>query len=342
MTTFSLTLLLLTPCLVQSPLSEPSIAEQQTLGMYDVGDLVGKNGSTEIPSVGLGEARGADAERILRDVQEHQQALAEVHEQAEQLRFVVAAFMQPELTDSKETLQLLDDSLLLLQGTSRQHAWIRQFLDLQRQTSGMVEVQVKLVSVPEGHMRTLGVKSSSALFAGDDELEALTRGLEGEDIEWITAPRLVTRLRQRAQISLLKQVAYVQDYRVVVVEPGRVEVIDPVVESVQDGILLDIQNAPLEPGVFGIDLNLDLSTLERPIPTTTIQVGADRREFEIGQPRVTKINVSSKMLLRDGATALLISPDPTRDADLGVFITLHHVLEVSVDAGELEKRVREE
>ncbi len=336
MTTFSLSFLLLAPCLVQDPPAEPSIAEQQTLRMYEVSDLTGKDELPDQPFWEVGEERAVDAQVVL-DLQERKEAAARVHDQAEHLRQLVVSYMRPKLTDPKGNLHLFNDGVLALTGSDEQHAWTRQFLDVQRRTTGMVEIQVRLVTVPEGRMRTLGVEGSSALYENDVKLDALMHGLTGEDIEWITAPRVLTHLRQRAQISVLNQVAYLEDYELVVVEPGSVEIIDPVVGVVQEGTFLEILNAPVEPGVFGIDLNLDLSTLERPIPTKTIQVGADRREFEIGQPKVTTVNVSSKMLLRDGATALLISPDPTRDVDLGVFITLRHVLEVPVDPDEHEK-----
>ncbi|MDA1265772.1 MAG: hypothetical protein O2816_11890 [Planctomycetota bacterium] len=320
----------------EAPEAQSRPADDRTLVVYDIADLTGHDALREVDLTHAGGANPNEAERLLQALQEREEARALVLKHAGDLRTAIAEYMQPELLQDAQTLRTLNGGALILLGSEQQHVWTRQFLDLQRKTNGLLDMQARLLTVPDGVLESMGIESSAKIYPSQEAFAPILEALLAKPgVEVVTTPRLMTFPRQRANVSVINQVAYVKDYDLVVVEPGAVEIVDPVIDVIQEGVTLDLWCVPIERGVFGLDAEMQVATLERPIPTSTLQIGNLRHEVSISLPHVTEVGVSSRMSLPDGAVAVLITPDPAEQVHLVMVLSLRYVSEAALEGGDL-------
>ena len=118
-----------------------------------------------------------------------------------------------------------------------------------------------------------------------------------------------------------------------------------VVLELREGVVFELAAVPLGDGRIGVDVDLTHSSLERPIRTVTRVIGAGRHEVTIGKPEVTEVGVHTRLIMRAGATAVFVTPDPVQDLDMATLVRLRRVVpsELGLDrvpaAGE--RRTRE-
>jgi hypothetical protein len=85
-----------------------------------------------------------------------------------------------------------------------------------------------------------GGLSFQHVFLDDTQLEVILRAVEKtERIEEISAPRLTVYDTQRANVSVMTQNSYVQDFDVEIAQAAAIG--DPIVQTIRDGIILDVR-----------------------------------------------------------------------------------------------------
>lgn len=279
----------------------------QVFVMHDIDDLVR-------PPTGVGGE--VDAER-----RKQQQELAAQH-----LITMVRAFITPPFEADLDELAAPSPDTLVALCTQAQQDWIREFLDLQRRSQGrLIDVQTAIVRGPRGAFgKLLGTERSATTLGDPSVLPGLMQHFQQEaGFEVVSTPRLKILDRQRAQLSVLNEVAYVKEYRLRLIHPGDVELADPVVETIREGIEIEVIGTPIEDDLYALGVELDLTKLKRPIATRTVRVRAGQDgEAEVGMPEINTVAVESQLLLVDGATAVLLVASPTEDQDVAVFITI--------------------
>ena len=288
--------------------------DERKLVVYDISDLTGQEGLRPPLPADPGEVDEARAKELLEAIQEREAELERIRARAEDLAAAVGRHVEPPLPDGDAGPQLINNGAMLLQVTDAQHEWVRTFLELQRRKAmGMLVIESRMLTVPAGTMETLGMRSSAKVIPSAEEFAQLLEQAQSRPgAELVVSPRIAVRPGQRANLSVLNQVAYIKDYELVVVEPDEVEIADPVIDVVQEGILVDLKTIALTPDTYGISVELTQSTLARPIPTKTLRIGARRAEVTIGLPEVTTLRMSSDLALGVGASAVLVTPDPVR------------------------------
>ncbi|MDF1702754.1 MAG: hypothetical protein P1V36_16520, partial [Planctomycetota bacterium] len=126
---------------------------------------------------------------------------------------------------------------------------------------------------PEVLTRSGGL-SFQHTFLDDTQLEVILRAVEkSERIQEITAPRITVYNTQRANISMLNQVSYVQDYEVEIAQASNIA--NPVIQTIQDGIVLDVRPVVSADRRFvQLELRPTVAVLQRPIPTFATSLSA--------------------------------------------------------------------
>ena len=222
--------------------------------------------------------------------------------------------------DRGDSVEVME-GFLILSAPSRVHSWVGDWLQLQRQQS-LIDVSARFIEAPRGWFREQGLEQTLTVLEPAQQerlLQAVSGG--GTPLNVGFAPRLLTRSAQRANLSTLDRVAYVKEWQLVVVEPGGQELADPVVDTVEEGITMDVLGSLLPDGTIGLDLEVSRSKLERPIPTRKVRLRADSdREVEVGLPSIDRITVASRVRLADGATLLFTMAGSDDDRDLGVLL----------------------
>jgi len=294
--------------------------DELVLVMHDISDLRGTAGmlSHELPTPAAGSAE--DLEHALEELEKLRERAMSA---SKELLDAVRTHMQPPFDPEAGELGLIvEGTALLVRATRAQQDWVRDFLSLQRRKNGLLHLQSTMLRVPAGTAAELGIEGSAEIFASKASFDPLRQRIEAmQGAEIVSAPMVATRTRQRAVVAVLQQVAYVKDVHLVVVEPGGVEIVDPEIDVVQEGIQLELRGLALPGERFALEVDLENTTLERPIPTRTIEVGAERHPVTISTPEVIRVTLDACLTLAHDAVAVFVAPVPSGEGD--VLITVH-------------------
>lgn len=185
------------------------------------------------------------------------------------------------------------------------HAWIREWLVLQRDGT-MLEVSARFFEVPQGIMQILGIDPERTKALTDRDLTMLSGSMVGDDARSLNASRFVVRSGSRAYITVGQERSFVTDWSLELVEPGPKEIADPVIESIFEGIRVDLLATALPDGTLGIILQTERSELRSPVETRQVRLRPEAETtVEISLPEVHKVSLEASLTLADGTTALL-------------------------------------
>jgi type II secretory pathway component GspD/PulD (secretin) len=149
-----------------------------------------------------------------------------------------------------------------------------------------------------------GGLSFSWTYLNDMQLQTVLRAVQkSERVELVTAPRLLVFNTARANIAVLNQVAYVQDFDVEIAQAASIA--DPIINVVQDGVVLDVRPVVSADRRFILmELRPTVATLVRPIREQATTLGS-QNSVTIQLPEVDIQRVRTTVPMPDGGTVLL-------------------------------------
>jgi general secretion pathway protein D len=132
-------------------------------------------------------------------------------------------------------------------------------------------------------------------------LQAVEKTQEGRVLQ---APVVTVYNTQRANITLITQLSFIQDFDVEVAQTAFIA--DPIVGVIQDGLVLDVQPTVSHDRKYvTIQLKPTIATLDRPIPTFTTSLGAFTTPVTIQIPSLKVQKAATTVRVPDGGTILL-------------------------------------
>ena len=141
-------------------------------------------------------------------------------------------------------------------------------------------------------------------FLNDLQMELILRAVQkSERIETVTAPRITVNNGARANVQVLNQVAYVQDFDVQIAQAASIA--DPIIKVIQDGVILDVRpvvSADLQ--YITLELRPTIAVLQRPIFEQPTTLGTSN-SVTIQLPEVEIQRVRTSIPIPDGGTVLL-------------------------------------
>ena len=141
----------------------------------------------------------------------------------------------------------------------------------------------------------------------DDDLKIgmLLRAVErSQNITIVNAPRLTIYNRQRANLSIINQIAYVKDYDTEVAQTAFIA--DPLIDIVQDGLTLDVRpTVSYDRKYVTIDLQPTVATVTRPMRTFTTALGGLSQPVEIEMPEVKVQSAASTVTVPDNGWVVI-------------------------------------
>lgn len=162
------------------------------------------------------------------------------------------------------------------------------------------------------------------------EAEALLAKLsKAEGAEQVAAPSILAMDGQRANVSVLNQVSYIQDFDVAKADGGAV-VADPVIGVIAEGLAIELRARQSVDGQ-SVQLECDStwSEIDRPIPEVTTRIGGQEVKIQCPEVRVQRAQAGLTMPL--GGYALIAGGQFIGAGDNG----RERVLLIRVDAVEL-------
>lgn len=146
-------------------------------------------------------------------------------------------------------------------------------------------------------------------FLDDTEMEVILRAVQkSERIQNITSPRITVYNTQRANVQVLNQVSYVQDYEVEIAQASNIA--NPVIQTILDGIVLDVRPTVSQNRKFvTLELRPTVAVLTRPIATFTTSLASGpvtaNAPVTIQLPELRVSRVRTTVTMPDRATLLL-------------------------------------
>lgn len=306
------------------PLGEPqplgAPQAEATLEIYFVGDLIGAPQFEPLPDL-LG---GADDPMLAEERLAWLEGMEARRQRADTslvaLEEVITAYIEPSWKEVGGDLRAVGYDSLVLLGTPPQHAWLTRFLETQRAATGFVHIEVQVYTVDHDALDSLGIDGTRKLLTDEAAVESLRRGIEQLGFEAFVSTPVVTYPRQDAMVSVLNSMSYISGWELVIVEPGAQTVADPMVETVQEGVVIELRAVPLAPGYWSVDSSVVLSNLKRPIATEQVALGDGSGFAEVGLPVVVKVGLSSRIAVQAGGGAALLAYDQLDGRDVVVLL----------------------
>jgi len=142
-------------------------------------------------------------------------------------------------------------------------------------------------------------------YLNDLQLEMILTAVSKSDrVEMVTAPRLLVHNTARSNLSVLNQIAYVQDFDVEIAQAASIA--DPIVGVVPDGVVLDVRPVVSADRRFlTLEVRPTVATLKRPLETFTTSLGVSGNSVTIQLPELEIARVRTSIPMPDGATVLL-------------------------------------
>lgn len=241
-------------------------------------------------------------------------------------------FIRPALAEDEDIKSLGKRSLVALV-RPKQHAWLQELMTrFERSTVAhtLYHVECKFYEVSDQayHRAVLPLLRSHpapgrhAVLASNKKTQEYLDGLEKlRGTKIVHAPRVATLPITETSMSIAEQTAFVEDFRPTFDARGKLIAVDPVVDTVHDGMLLKCTCGLLPNGSMGVDVLATVAELQKPMPRVPIRVQGWREKLEIQIPKVDHADVTASIRMPIGGAVLFELPDPKRH--LLVALRLH-------------------
>ncbi|MCK6479181.1 MAG: type II and III secretion system protein [Planctomycetes bacterium] len=139
----------------------------------------------------------------------------------------------------------------------------------------------------------------------DTQLSVIWRAVEKkQDARVLQSPNLTVYNTQRANITLINQLAFVQDFDVEVAQTAFIA--DPQISIIQDGLDLDVKPIVSNDRRYvTLQLQPTIATLKRPIQTFTTSLGAFTSPVTLQLPEINIQKAQTTVRVPNGGTLLI-------------------------------------
>jgi len=155
-----------------------------------------------------------------------------------------------------------------------------------------------------GLMTASGGASFSATYLDDIQAEVVLRAVQKSTRSTlVVAPKITAYNGARANITVLNQVSYIQDFDVEIAQAAQIG--DPIVQTLRDGVILDITPIVSSDRKYvTLELRPTVAILKRPIATFTTTL-ANGPPVTIQLPEISIRRVRTTVTMPDGGILLL-------------------------------------
>jgi len=175
----------------------------------------------------------------------------------------------------------------------------------------LINAEMKVLDVPVGSVQTLlgahrPTPERNAVAVPAKDAAALLDAVEKRaDVKVVTAPRIMVHDGQKANVSVLNEVSYVQDFDVQATKDGGIA--EPIVQTIQEGTLIDFTPSLDEPRTsIRLDYAGTFATVQRPIPSKEVELpGMGPAKVTIQLPEVRVRRVRTAVTVPDGGWVLI-------------------------------------
>ncbi|MHC4859195.1 MAG: type II secretion system protein GspD, partial [Planctomycetota bacterium] len=142
-------------------------------------------------------------------------------------------------------------------------------------------------------------------FLDDTDVSVILKAVQkSRHARFLQAPSLTVYNTQRANITVVNQLSFIQDFDVEVAQTAFIA--DPIVGIIQDGLALDVRpTISHDRKYITLELQPTIATLVRPIPTFTTSLGALTNPVTIQIPELIIQKSQTTVRVPDGGSLVI-------------------------------------
>lgn len=293
------------------------------LEFYEVGDISGFAAADIRHAQLLQSDVGYDDEAWRKQIEvlegERQRAI----NAAADLATMISAYITPSFDEFPGQVRSMAGSSLVAHCTPAQQLWVQAFLQKQRADRGVITVKAQVLSVEPGTFAKLGYSSKTTItMLETEQQEALLAELEDAGVQWLTAPALSTLPRQRGELKIVNEQSFIVDWLLHVVQPGDRKIADPIIETVQEGLVVSMQAVPLPEGTYGLALFLEHTEIEQPVETMELVLDEELDPLEMTLLTRHLFTVDTTVVMPSGSQALFVASGTRKRHEVAVLLSL--------------------
>lgn len=162
---------------------------------------------------------------------------------------------------------------------------------------------------PDQTLTSKGGLSMQVAYIDEVELQMILKAVRKQSRKNVlTAPKLTVFNTQRANVTIVTQYAYVQDYSVEIATNSTIA--DPIVGTVQDGVVLDVRPIiSADRKYITMELQPTVAALKggtvNTFSTSLASSSGSNTQVEIGLPEINMTRLKTTVTIPDGGTLLL-------------------------------------
>ncbi|MBC8406776.1 MAG: hypothetical protein H8E15_16290 [Planctomycetes bacterium] len=219
----------------------------------------------------------------------------------------LTTYMQPPFDKNVQSLKVqrhAKDRLLIAYLLPEQHKWTAEFLEMQRQCSTwQAMVSAKVYVGESANMKEFELTLGDARALGNAaEIQLIEERMKRAQMEMIHSPQLITYPGKQADIVVESQISYIANWNLVQIYPGPVEIADPEIKVLDEGLGLKTRVVQVGANLYGLNVALEYSKVKHPIPTRSIDVSGN--DLQISMPELLSSQIETKLALPSGGGAL--------------------------------------
>ncbi len=154
-------------------------------------------------------------------------------------------------------------------------------------------------------LSSLGGASMTLSYLDDSQLSAVIKAVEKtQSGRTLTAPTITVYNTQRANLTVVNQLSYIQDFDVEVAQTSFIA--DPIIGVIQDGLTLDVRPTVSNDRRFiTLELQPTVAKLSEPIPTFSTTLGSSFTPVIIQLPELRLQRARTTVRLPDGGSIVI-------------------------------------
>ncbi len=257
--------------------------------------------------------------------------------EAEALGAIIKKHMDPAWDRKKQHVVADEMGNLAILGSMKQHQWISGFLELQNRQDLSVEVHVEVFDLNANDPKTAAFLGDKPRLRSPDAESFSIRALALPGAELVSSPKLLLYPSTEANLTIGNQVAYISDWKLETVLPGPVQIADPIVDTLQTGLYLDVSAYIFSQDKIDLKLGYSQSELLR-METVEMVLAPNRKVVHLNRPVTKNRSIQTKLVIPDGGQVLL--PVATEeDGQTTVLVVTARVIHMKKDilAGDQEE-----
>jgi len=252
---------------------------------------------------------------------------------------MVKSFMLPtyEGSGANITFQEMDGKPFMITDLSQdQDAWLTNFLALQREKGtwrGVIHVTVLRGDLDE--IPFLDRSGRIELLESASEVQVQKERLLEHGMKTITEPTMTMLPKQTALLTSVSEVNYIQDWKIVNVDPGNRRIAIPQVKTVDEGLRLNARIFQLDETGYSVSLEMEYTEIQRPIPVVRkdVELEGKTHSLEKALPVLDTTTAEGDLRMVVGSGVQILNPSNNSGEDIIVLVwfetTTFEVIKIS-------------